>query len=418
MGRTGGSRLSVRPTARGWQAIFFGLLVMVAARLIGTTQFYQLSYALLALVVAAFVLGFLGSRRIGFSRSLPSGLRFTVGSSARIDLLLSNGSGFDASGITVKDRLPDPESFEIPSLRARGGDVVEVPVSFPRRGIYELGPAQVGATDPLGFLRFIRTFRDHAEVVVYPQVYELSGLSLGAGNVEAGARGALGQRGDEFAGLREYQRGDDRRHIHWKSLARTGEMFVKEFSLQDPRRFTVALDLRRQGLRVPEKEIEDAVSAAASMLAYLNGAGLPYRLVCTNGEGGSTEFGSGERSYWEAMRLLATVRADGSREIGESVLEERGRLGEGVVLVARTVNDDFIQSVRRLRSGGLSVIVVMIATHTYRPGGDRSGGRSGDREASFLQELGRLEAAGAAVWAVRNPEGVAGLSGLRRRLKV
>ena len=414
MKRRGETRLSIRPTARGWQAIFFGILTMAVARLIGTTQFYQLSYTLLAFVVAALALGLLGSRRIGFSRNLPAGVRFTAGSSARIDLLLSNGSGFDTSGIIVKDRLPDSKSFDVPRLRAGGGDVVEVPISFPRRGVYELGPAQVRATDPFGFLRFIRTFRDRTEVVVYPKVHELSGISLGVGNVEAGARGAIGQRGDEFAGLREYQRGDDRRHIHWKSLARTGELFVKEFALQDPRRFTVALDLRRQGLRVPEKEIEDAVSAAASMLTHLDGAGLPYRLVCTNGEGGATEFGTGERSYWEAMRLLATVRADGSRELGESVLEERGRLGEGVVLVARTVNDDLIQSVRRLRSGGLSVIVVVIATHTYRPGGDRSG----DREASLLQELGRLEAAGAAVWAVRNPEGVAGLSGVRRRMTV
>ena len=410
----GGTRLSVRPTARGWQALFFGLITMGAARLIGTTQFYQLAYALLAFLVAAFVLGLLGSRSIGFSRSLPAGVRFTAGSSARIDLLLSNSSRFETSKILVEDRLPDQKSFEVPLLRPQGGDAVEVPVSFPRRGIYELGPARVRATDPFGFLRFISIFRERAEVVVYPQVYELPGLSLGAGSVEAGARGSLGQRGDEFAGLREYRRGDDRRHIHWKSLARTGELFVKEFALQDPRRFTVALDLRRQGLRVPEKEVEDAVSAAASVLTHLGGAGLPYRLVCTNGEGSATEFGSGEKSHWEAMRLLATARADGSRDFGESVLEEREQLGEGVVLVARTVNEDLIRSVRRLRSGGISVILVAVATHTYRPGGHR--GR--ENEAGFLQELGRLDAAGAAVFVVRSPEGVAGLSGLRRRMRV
>ncbi len=408
-----GSRLSVRPTARGWQAVVFGVLVMVVARLIGTTQFYQLGYALLAFLAVAFVLGLLGSRGIGFSRSLPAGVRFTAGSSARIDLLLSNSSGFDTSEVTVKDRLPDPKDFEVPALRAGGGDVVEVPVSFQRRGVYGLGPAQVRATGPFGFLRFTRTFHDRTEAVVYPRVHDLSGLSLGAGNVEAGARGSLGQRGDEFAGLREYRRGDDRRHIHWKSLARTGELFVKEFSLQDPRRFTVALDLRRQGLRVPEKEVEDAVSAAASMLTLLGGERLPSRLICTDREARTTEFGSDEESYWKAMRLLATVRADGSRELGETVLEERGRLGEGVVLVSRAVNDDLTRSVRRLRSAGLSVIVVAVATHTYRPGGHGS-----DREAGFLKELGRLEAAGAGVGVVREPGGVAGLAGMRKGMTV
>ena len=407
------SRRSVRPTARGWQAIVFGVLIIVVAHLIGTTQFYQLGYALLAFLIVAFVLGLLGSRGIGFSRSLPAGVRFTAGSSARIDLLLSNGSGFDTSEITVTDRLPGPKNFEVPALRTGGGDVVEVPVSFQRRGIYALGPAQVRATDPFGFLRFTRTFHDRTEAVVYPQVHDLSRLSLGVGNVEAGARASLGQRGDEFAGLREYRRGDDRRHIHWKSLARTGELFVKEFALQDPRRFTVALDLRRQGLRVSEKEVEDAVSAAASMLTHLGGEHLPSRLICANWEGSTTEFGSDEQSYWKAMRLLATVRADGNRELGETVLEERGRLGEGVVLISRAVNDNLTQSIRRLRSAGLSVIVVAVATHTYRPGGH---GR--DREAGFLQELGRLEAAGAGVCVIRDPGGVADLAGVRERMTV
>lgn len=390
---------------------------MGAARLIGTTQFYQLAYALLAFILAAFVLGLLGSRRIGFSRSLPSGVRFTVGNSARIDLLLSNGSGLDTSEITVADRLPDQKSFEVPALRARGGDVIEVPVTFPKRGIYELGPALVQATDPFGFLYFVRSFRDRTETVVYPEVHDLAGLSLGAGNIEAGARGSVGQRGDEFAGLREYRRGDDRRHIHWKSLARTGELFVKEFALQDPRRFTVALDLRRQGLRVPEKEIEDAVSAAASMLTHLYKGGMPFRMICTNRDGNATEFGSDEKSYWKAMRLLATVKADGSRQLGESILEERGRIGEGVILVSRGADEDLLQSVRRLRSAGLSVIVVSVATHTYRlGGGDR--GRDLDRDSAFLQELGRLEAVGASVCVVRNPGGVASLAGLRDRVSV
>ena len=147
---------------------------------------------------------------------------------------------------------------------------------------------------------------------MYPEVHELAGLSLGAGNTETGAGGSFGQRGEEFAGLREYRRGDDRRHIHWKSFARTGELFVKEFSLQAPLRYTVALDLRRRGLRILEKEVEDAVSAAASALTQLKEEQLPFRLLCTDKENTATEFGSGDASYWTAMRLLATVRAEGN----------------------------------------------------------------------------------------------------------
>jgi hypothetical protein len=109
-------------------------------------------------------------------------------------------------------------------------------------------------------------------------------------------QGSRGRRGEEFANLREYRRGDDRRHIHWKSLARTGELFVKEFSLQAPRRHTVALDLCREGLRTQENEIEDAVSVArdnasrhALDVTVLEAQGRPGGRVLTGqavGDGG------------------------------------------------------------------------------------------------------------------------------------
>jgi uncharacterized protein (DUF58 family) len=324
--------------------------------------------------------------------------------------LLLERSRFGAPKASVVDRLPGPRSFDFSATRERSR--IEVPLTFARRGVYTLGPAEVRVADPFGLLRFARRDWETTEVVVYPQVYELRGFPLRGGNVEAGTTGSRGRRGEEFANLREYRRGDDRRHIHWKSLARTGELFVKEFSLQAPRRHTVALDLRREGLRTQENEIEDAVSAAASALTHLAGEGLPFRLLDTGRSGADTGFGSDEDSYWEAMRHLATARADGTRHLGETVLGERGGLGEGVVIVSRTREDELPHCVRKLREAGLSVIVVALATYTYRappvPGSAAQG-----REAEFLRSVGTLEAAGATVRVVSHPAGVAGLSGAR-----
>ncbi len=36
--------------------------------------------------------------------------------------------------------------------------------------------------------------------------------------------------GDDFAGLRDYRRGDSPRHVHWKAVARGQGMYTKEFS--------------------------------------------------------------------------------------------------------------------------------------------------------------------------------------------
>jgi len=172
----------------------------------------------------------------------------------------------------------------------------------------------------------------------------------------------------------------------------------------------VALDLRREGLRAPEAEVEDSVSAAASVLTRLARERLPFRLVCADGAGSATPFGSDEASYWGAMRLLATARADGARRLGQAVLAEGDSLGEGLVLVSRTRNEDLPACVRKLRSAGLPVAVVAVATHTYRtPQG--TGGAAQGREAEFLRFVDRLEAAGAAVRVVSHPVGVVGLSG-------
>lgn len=405
----GASRLSVRPTARGWQALVAGAVTLFVARLIGTTQFHQLAYALLALPLASLVLGVMASRGLRYSRVLPPGTRITAGSTAKLRLLLERYR-FGATKVGVVDRLPEPRGFEFPKARERAR--IEVPITFARRGVYELGPAEVRVADPFGLLRFARRFEERTEVVVYPKVHDLRGFPLRGGNVEAGTRGSRGRRGEEFANLREYRRGDDRRHIHWKSLARTGELFVKEFSLQAPRRHTVALDLRREGIRTQDNEVEDAVSAAASVLTHLARESLPFRLLSTGGRGIDTGFGSNEDSYWEAMRFLATARTDGGRPLGEAVLGERGGLGEGVVLVSRTRDEELPDCVRKLREMGLSVIVVVLATYTYRtpPG---TGGAAQSRETEFLRSVGRLEAAGATVRVVSHPSGVAGLSGTR-----
>lgn len=422
MRRRGDSRLAIRLAAQGWHATLIGGSVGVIAFLIGTTQFYQLAYAILALLVVGLVIGLAGFRNLSFSRVLPPEARFVAGRPAKMELRISGGPRSGAR-VQVIDRLPDPRSFEtslpgtrqtglVPnqSSRRRDGAVVGVSVRFPKRGIYSLGPAEIRMADPLGFFRFIRRFTDREEVVVYPEIQPLPGFPLAGGSVEAGTRNSYGRRGDEFAGLREYRRGDDRRHIHWKSVARTGEFFVKEFAVEAPRRYTVVLDLSRRELRVPEREIEDAVSAAGSVLALLHEGGLPSRLVCAGDEVISTEFGSDEASYWEVMRILATASTSGREDLGEVLYRDRS-LGDGVILISRSRDEgSLVERVRRLREAGLSVTVVAVAQHTYR--GHPSPTK---REAEFMNHVGRLETAGATVRTMRYPEGVVSLVGTRMR---
>ena len=413
--RPSGRRVSVRPTARGWQAILFGGLSLVAALLVGTTQIYQLAYALAGLLLAALVLGLFFSRGLRYARRIPEGERPIVGCSSHVDLMVSNASRTRSPNVEVVDHLPERHPFR--GLPVGGFETrkIQGPVFFAKRGLYELGPAEIRTTDPFGLLRFVRRFGTRTEVTVYPEVFELAGFPLRGKKGDAGTLGSFAQRGDEFSGLREYRRGDDLRHIHWKSVARTGELVVKEFAQESPQRHAVVLDLRRPGIGATEAEVEDAISAAGSVLYHLVREGMSFRLLCTDKGRGATAFGADEAAYWRAMDLLAVARADGDGEPGELLIEKLREgfageeLGEGVVLISRSLGDGLAQSVEKLRAAGLSVFVVALAAHTYRPGGAAS-----RREGVFSGYVRQLELAGAGVCVVRCTGGVAALAGARR----
>ncbi|MDN5698470.1 MAG: DUF58 domain-containing protein, partial [Rubrobacter sp.] len=404
----------VRPTARGWQALVAAIASLAAALSLGTTQFYQLSYLLLGLLAAALALGIIGSRALRLERLMPGGEGIAAGEPVGIGIRLTNGSRLASSKVEVIDYLPNRHVSEAPPVPAGGERLIETTISFERRGVYEIGPAELAFNDPFGLLRFGREAGERAEALVYPEMHELPGRSM-AGEDETGGRSRFARRGEDLSGLREYRKGDDRRMIHWKSVARTGELIVKEFEPESPRRYTVMLDLlaRRAGdPRAAEREIEDAVSVAASTFAHLERSGLSPRLRLTDGATSSTGFVAGEADRSQAMRLLAAARADGAETTGEALRRElSGGLGEGVVLIQRESarSEELAEALREASVRGVSVLILLLASHTY---GAHSEERRREHEAALGHGVRLLEAEGAAVRVIRAETGVRGLSGL------
>src|SRR5699024_7558402 len=69
-----------------------------------------------------------------------------------------------------------------------------------------------------------------------------------------------------FHALRDYAPGDDRRHVHWRTTARTGKLMVRQFEETRRSHVVVALDNLAEHY-ASDDEIELAVSAAASIAA-------------------------------------------------------------------------------------------------------------------------------------------------------
>ncbi|WP_273844183.1 DUF58 domain-containing protein, partial [Rubrobacter calidifluminis] len=396
------ARPSVRPTARGWQALVAGGTVLGLAVTFGTTQLFQLAYALLAVLLAGLLTGLWGGASLRYLRALPAGGSFVAGRTARVGLLVEGGRKAWYRVVEVRDLLPERKVF-----RWENGDGgrLEVDVTFGRRGIYRLGPAEVVSEDLFGMLRFSWRFTAGGEVVVYPRTWEVPGVLLEGDDGGGPAHPRRTSPGGEFTGLREYRAGDDLRHVSWKSLAKTGELYVREFSELVPARYTVALDLQRRGLRAPEREVEDAISTAASVAAALHAMGSPFRLLCNDGRASRTGFGT---PYEGHMRLLAGVVADGSKPLSSFLASGEREPGDGVIVVSRGGDDGLAACVGRLRASGIYVAVIVLAGY----GCPRSGGvRAMRHEEGVEGRVAELEAAGARVFLLRREEGGVGLVG-------
>jgi len=121
-----------------------------------------------------------------------------------------------------------------------------LPVTAPRRGVHELSGLVVASRFPLGLFRAWTPLPPGGgggavRCVVYPAPRGRRELPL-TGTGAAGSGGTKGDGRDDFAGLRDYRRGDPAKHVHWKALARGRGMQVKEFT--GPRGAAVDLDWR------------------------------------------------------------------------------------------------------------------------------------------------------------------------------
>ena len=82
-----------------------------------------------------------------------------------------------------------------------------------------------------------------------------------------------------FHALREYVRGDDLRHVHWRSSARAGRLHVRQY--HDSRRSRALVLLDDDAAAYPDAgAFELAVSLAASVIVRLTQDAYDVSLVC------------------------------------------------------------------------------------------------------------------------------------------
>lgn len=179
---------------------------------------------------------------------------------------------------------------------------------FRERGHALITGFELSTRFPFGFFRRRRRLRARqVDIIVYPKPEpigdELHLLPMNAGRLASVRRGV----GHDLLSLRDYQPQDDLRHVDWKATARSRRLIVREFTAEDERRVTVALDTRLM-TGVDEKEFnarfERGVTLAASLVAHLIDERAEVRLVLG---GEADRYGIGAEHLNQCLRRLALV---------------------------------------------------------------------------------------------------------------
>ncbi len=156
--------------------------------------------------------------------------------------------------------------LRVPRLAGGAAHRLEYPLSTRRRGRFDVGPAVLARTDPLHLLR--REVRHTGTDVlwVHPRYEALAALPVGFAKDLEGPTTDTSPIGDvAFHSLREYQPGDDYRHIHWMSTARSMTQTPMVRHYVDNRRPHLGVVLDTRTAAMGPEQFEVAVEIAASM---------------------------------------------------------------------------------------------------------------------------------------------------------
>jgi uncharacterized protein (DUF58 family) len=251
-------------TALGWGVVAAAVAALAFGYAWGWGELVVLGWGLALLV--AFASAYLAGRGAGsIDLSLPVD-RVAVGEAAEARLVIRNPGRrrFAAARLElpVGDRIV---SRMLPPLAHDAVFDERVAVPTRRRGVIDVGPVRTVRADPIGLMRREIEWSGVRQLHVHPRTIAVSPLSTGyLRDLEGTPTRDLTASDIAFHALREYQPGDDRRFIHWRSSAKTGTFMVRQFEETRRSRMMVVLDLAGDAYEGPD-DFELAVSAAASL---------------------------------------------------------------------------------------------------------------------------------------------------------
>jgi len=238
--------------------VLFAIAAVLRADLIFTILYFLMAVYLLSRLWRGRMMTPLRTRRRFLgplrSRECRGVERVFYGEGVTVELTVHNTGRLPIPWLEIHESLPvqlitPPFFCQVISLAPREQRRFQYTLSGRRRGYYPIGPLRMRSGGLLGIHPPQLAEVESDTLIVYPQVYPLQHLGLPTRSplVALPARSPLFEDPSCVIGVRDYQRGDSPRRIHWTATASAGRLLVKQYRPSIARETLICLDLDQGG---------------------------------------------------------------------------------------------------------------------------------------------------------------------------
>lgn len=259
------SRVYIVPTRVGF--IFCLLLVFLLLGSINYTKSlgFMLTFLLAALGNVAMLMTW---RNLAGIRLKGTGAQpVYAGQSARFAVQLESMSEDRRYSIGLRYQDKAAELTDVPGQQLA---LLHFEVTTGQRGYCDPGRIRVETEFPLGLFVAWTWVDLGMKSLVYPAPADHALSPASIDSTQSGEEQSEGEGLEDFAGIKKFQEGDSWRRISWKTVARTGELYSKEFTGGEPEMEWIDWQ------SIDEPRLEKRLSIMVRMLLNAQQAGRLY----------------------------------------------------------------------------------------------------------------------------------------------
>ncbi len=351
-------------------------IILTIGLIFGSILLLRLFYlSVLVLLFSRLWVVFSARRLILRVGPLPEHLQ--VGDEFQRDVTLDNESRLPSLWLKLQDQTDlVHQGAAIISLPGHDSASWKTNFKCERRGLFNVGPMTVTASDPLGIFSKQLTLGEKQPVLVYPKTVDLPHFKFSSFSDFGYGSGyqSINRISPNASGVREYASGDSLHHVHWNSTLRTGQLMVKMFdadrSYNAAKVGWVLVDMNEESHfgRKLDTTDEQAVTIAASVARNYIQGGMRVGLMASDANRSFIAPDRGDPQLWRLLEKLALMKTDWKLTLNEIVAShlEEFRDNPLLIIVATTTSAGLMETVHLLRNRVDSVVVILIDVASWK----------------------------------------------------